>query len=338
MQQIYDKCQGAGVHWRPHCKAHKSPDIAKLLIKRGAVGITCAKLAEAESMFSAGIENILIANQIVGVIKISRLMSLISRGAVIAVSVDSSSNVRDLAEACRQTGNVLEVMIEIDSGSARAGVEPGEPVLSLAREILTHAQLKLRGLMTWEGHTVRIADPQAKHMAIVAAITKLTDSAELCRSNDIKIEVVSCGGTGTYRTSAALPGVTEIQAGGGIFGDVHYRKLYHVPVEYALFMQTTVTSRPSSTRIICDAGKKAMSSDTGVPIPLVPGLVNKVSFSAEHSKIELAEPSDTPHVAGKILWITGYADSTVHLHQRIYAVREGKVVAEWRIPSDSRLL
>lgn len=338
IQQIYQKCQSAGVDWRPHCKAHKSPDIARLLIERGAVGITCAKLAEAEVMFSAGINDILIANQIVGDVKISRLINLLAQGARIAVCVDANSNVTALAAACEKAGCILDTMIEVDTGSARAGVKPGEAVLQLARAIKRHASLNLRGVMTWEGHTTRIAEPQAKHMAIVAAISQLTDSAELCRKNGIEIRVVSCGGTGTYRSSAALPGVTEIQAGGGIFGDVHYRKLYHMPVEYALTLLTTVTSRPTPTRIICDAGKKAMSSDTGIPFPLNLPLIEKISFSAEHAKIELAAPSLVPRVAEKIAWVVGYADSTIHLHQKIYAISHGKIIFHWSIPSDSRLL
>ncbi|HEY0208034.1 DSD1 family PLP-dependent enzyme [Acerihabitans sp.] len=337
LARIADTCRAAGVQWRPHCKTHKSPDIARLQLANGACGITCAKLAEAEVMAAAGITDILIANQIVGPLKTARLMALRRSGAVVAVAVDGADNVLELARAADLAGVSLEVMIEVDTGTRRAGVAPGQPVLALARVIAGHPSLRLRGMMTWEGHTTRIADAREKQAAIAASVGLLTDSAELCRRHGIAIAVVSCGGTGTYQSAAALPGVTEIQAGGGIFGDVHYRELYHVPLEYGLTLLTTVTSRPTPTRIICDAGKKALSSDAGMPIPLALPPVDSVGFSAEHGKVELKEPCPLPRVGDRLRWVVGYGDTTVHLHDRIYGARDGVIAAEWPIPIQSRL-
>ncbi|AHF76590.1 Alanine racemase domain-containing protein [Sodalis praecaptivus] len=337
LARIADACRAAGVQWRPHCKTHKSPAIALMQLSHGACGITCAKLAEAEVMVAAGITDILIANQIVGPLKIARLLALRQAGATLAVAVDNAGNVTDLAQAAAAAGVTLEVMIEVDTGTQRAGVEPGEPVLRLARHIADSPALRLRGVMTWEGHTTRIADAQQKRAAITAAVALLTDSADLCRRHGIAVPEVSCGGTGTYRTAATLPGVTEIQAGGGIFGDVHYRELYHVPVEYALTLLTTITSRPTPTRIICDAGKKALSCDAGIPIPLELPLVQSVGFSAEHGKVELAAPSALPAVGDRLRWVVGYGDTSVHLHDRIYGIQDGVIVTEWAIPSGSRL-
>lgn len=288
LARIAGACAAGGVAWRPHCKIHKSPEVAKLLLKAGAIGVTCAKLSEAETMARAGVDHILIANQIAGPVKIARLMELATQADVM-VAVDGVENAEALAEAARLAGLTLPVLIEVDTGTRRAGVLPGEPVLQLARRIKALQGLRLAGVMTWEGHTTKIADPTEKRWAIEDAVGALVSSAELCRRNGIGIDIVSCGGTGTFETSTTVPGVTEIQAGGGVFGDARYRTIYHVPVAYGLTIHATVTSRPTPRRVICDAGKKAMSVDAGTPIPLDLPEVASVSFSAEHGKIELSD-------------------------------------------------
>ncbi|MGU3495473.1 DSD1 family PLP-dependent enzyme [Xanthobacteraceae bacterium A53D] len=334
--RIQAACAAGGVAWRPHCKPHKSPDVARLLVEAGAIGITCAKLSEAEMLVDAGITDILIANQIVGPLKVARLMRLRAK-ADIAVAVDGPENVAELAAAAEAAGVRLRVLIEVDTGTFRAGVLPGEPVLELARLVGRHPALDLAGVMTWEGHTTRIADPAEKRAAIETAVGALVASAELCRANGIAIRIVSCGGTGTYETSAIIKGVTEIQAGGGIFGDVRYRTIYHVPLDYGLTVLSTVTSRPTPQRIVTDAGKKAMSTDAGTPVPLDVPDVASVGFSAEHAKIELQAPSASPRVGDRIRFVVGYADTTTHLHSEIYAVRDGRVAHVWPIPAAARL-
>lgn len=333
--RILAACRAGGVAWRPHCKVHKSPDVARLLIEAGAIGITCAKLSEAEMLIEAGIRDILIANQIAGPIKIARLMRLCGK-ADIAVAVDGRENIEALAKASAAAGLRLRVLIEVDTGTDRAGVMPGEPVLDLARFIGGFASLDLAGVVTWEGHTTRIADPQEKREAIERAVGALVASARLCRDHGIDIRIVSCGGTGTFETSARVAGVTEIQAGGGIFGDVRYRTVYHVPVDYGLTVLSTVTSRPTPTRIVSDAGKKSMSTDAGTPLPLLDHVAS-TAFSAEHAKIELSVPSSSPHVGERIGFVVGYADTTVHLHGEIHAVREGRIEHVWPIPAAARL-
>lgn len=336
LARIATACAKGGVAWRPHCKTHKSPEIAKLQIRAGAIGVTCAKLAEAEVMAEAGIGDILIANQIVGPIKIARLMALCARAAVM-VALDGADNAEALSAAASEAGLVLGVVIEVDTGTRRAGVLPGRPVLELARRIAALSGLRLVGVMTWEGHTTKIADPKEKRAAIEDAVGALVASADLCRENGIAIAIVSCGGTGTFGTAAAIPGVTEIQAGGGVFGDVRYRTIYHVPLDYGLTVHATVTSRPTPRRLVCDAGKKAMSVDSGVPLPLDLPPVASVSFSAEHGKIELQSDAASPRVGDRIRFVVGYADTTVHLHDAIFAARAGRIERVWPIAAAAKL-
>lgn len=338
--RIADKCRNAGVAWRPHCKTHKSGEIAQRLVAAGAIGVTCAKLSEAAVMVDAGIEDILLANQIAGPIKIARLMALRQR-ADIAVCVDHPDNVAALGQAAAGAGVVLRVLIEVDTGTRRAGVLPGDAAIGLARTIGGYSHLRFVGVMTWEGHTTQIADQGEKRAAIEAALTDLTRTAQACRDAGYPVSIVSCGGTGTYDTAAFVSGITEIQAGGGIFGDVRYRDTYRVAVEHALTIVATVTSRPTLRRVIADAGKKALSTDAGMPLAVgLPEGVTVLSsgFSAEHAKLELAQDALLPRVGERIAFVPGYGDTTVHLHQALYGVRDGRIEVVWPIRPDARLL
>jgi D-serine deaminase-like pyridoxal phosphate-dependent protein len=179
--------------------------------------------------------------------------------------------------------------------------------------------------------------PDEKRQKIESAVGLITASAECCRTAGLPVEIVSCGGTGTYWITAKLPGVTEVQAGGGIFCDVHYRKDYGVQHEYALTILTTVLSRPTPTRIICDAGWKAMARFPVLPEPLNVGEVKSLNLSAEHATIELATPRSTPGVGDQVQFVAGYSDSTVFLHDHLYGVRNGRLEAVWPILGRGKL-
>jgi D-serine deaminase-like pyridoxal phosphate-dependent protein len=162
-------------------------------------------------------------------------------------------------------------------------------------------------------------------------LEKLTGSAQLCRAAGLHPEIVSCGGTGTYWLSAAHPGITEIQAGGGIFSDVRYATQFGVNHPCALTVISTVTSRPSATRIICDAGKKSMSVDAALPVPVGVGDQFDLRLSAEHTTIELRSPDSSIRVGDKICFVVGYSDTTVNLHDEMVGLRGDKVEIVWSI-------
>jgi D-serine deaminase-like pyridoxal phosphate-dependent protein len=336
VSRMAETFRAAGVGWRPHTKAIKIPTLAHKLIAAGALGITCAKLGEAEVMADAGIRDILIANQIVGAPKIARLVELAKRSDVI-VAVDSLANVQALDAAAVAAGVTLRVVVEVDLGMHRAGVQPGAATVELGCQIHACPGLRLAGVFGWEGHTVKIADPSAKQAAIGAAIQLLTETADACRAAGLPIDVVSCGGTGTYQYTAQLPGITELQAGGGIFCDVYYHDAMGVDHEYALTILATVTSRPTPTRIICDAGKKTMSGDSALPRPVLDTPVRSVGLSAEHTIVELHAPNTELCVGSKLEFIVGYSDTTTHLHEQLYAVRNGQVETVWPILGRGKL-
>ena len=327
-------CRAQGVAWRPHFKGHKTIEIARKQIAAGAIGLTCAKLGEAEVLADAGIRDILIANQIVGPAKMRRLTALLDRADVI-VSVDSEQNVGELADAVQ--GKRLRVVIEVNTGMNRAGVEPGAPAAALADVIARHPALHFVGVMGWEAHTTAIPDAIEKKKAVVAAIALLTESAQACRKAGHDIQIVSCGGTGTLLYCVQQPGVTEVQVGGAIFSDEHYRTHYHIDLPQALTVLSTVTSRPTPTRVILDAGKKSMSMDAALPRPLGFPPVKSLRLSAEHAQIELEAPSDTPRIGDRVALVIGYSDTSVHLHEEIVAMRKGVVEAVWRVAARGKV-
>ena len=328
--------QDAGIQWRPHTKAVKSPALAHKLLDAGAIGVTCAKLGEAEVMAAGGIKDILVCNQVVGARKVTRLVNLRKHADVI-VNVDSEENVMEIDQAARENDVTIRILIEVDVGTHRAGAQPGEPTLALARKIYKCKGLKFAGLQTWESHSLGIQDPDKKRQVITEALDQFTDTARLIREDGIPVEILSCGGTGTYWISAFHPEITEVVAGGGIYCDILYRNHFGVDHEYALFVLATVTSRSAPTRIICDAGRKTMSGDAAEPQPIGIPNVELISLSAEHGTIQLKQPNDLPRIGDRISFIVGYSDTTVFLHDQLYAARDGTVEAVWPLLGRGKL-
>jgi D-serine deaminase-like pyridoxal phosphate-dependent protein len=321
--------QDAGVKWRPHTKGIKIPAIAHRLIAAGAIGVTCAKVSEAEVMAAAGIRDILIANQVVGPQKAVRLAALCKYADPIT-TVDSTENVRELDAAAKRMGVRLRVVIEVDCGLDRCGVKPGEPVVKLAQEISNCRNLRFAGLMTWEGQTLRVP-AEKKARAVEESLKMLTDSADACRAAGMPVDIVNCGGTGNYWLSAYVKGVTENEAGGGIFGD-RYCQSKGADHPIGLTVLSTVISRPTPTRVVTDAGRKAiMLDDHGEPWPKIAAGVKSVRISAEHGQYELGAASASPRIGDKLEWLVAYGDMTLFLHDLLYGVRGGVVETVWPI-------
>jgi D-serine deaminase-like pyridoxal phosphate-dependent protein len=190
--------------------------------------------------------------------------------------------------------------------------------------------------MTWEGHTLGVSDPAEREAAIRSALAPVLETVEAIRSIGIEVPIVSCGGTGTFLTTAGIEGVTEVQAGGGIFGDRFYRNL-NVPVQPALSLLVTVTSRPTPERIIFDAGRKTV--DPSGKVPEVIGLdgVTSLAFSAEHGTIHLDGPNSEVRVGDRLRLNIGYSDQVVHLHEHLFVIDGECVDAVWPTLARGRL-
>ena len=313
---------------RPHTKTHKCPIIAHKQIEAGAIGVTCAKLDEAEVMALAGIKDILIANQIVGRRKIERLMGLAAWTEVM-VAVDDARNVADLSAAATSRGVSLRVLVEVDVGMGRCGVEPGEPAVALARQVASSPGLVFEGLMGYEGHAVLRPTFEERKEKAEAAMALLVGAKEQVEAAGLEVRIVSGGGTGTYNISGAYPGVTEIQAGSYATMDVRYRDC-GVDFECALTCLATVISTPRPGVAITDAGMKALTPEFGMPEVVGREGIVVTKLSEEHGALKLADgvslrPGD------KIELIPSHGCTTINLHDEFYALRDGIVEAIWPI-------
>ena len=324
--------------WRPHSKAHKSPAVARLLIEAGACGITCAKLSEAECMAEAGIDDILIANQIVSPSKLRRLARLQHRARV-QVGLDNPAVVAPLRAAAAAEDATIPLLIEVDVGMGRVGVQTEEEALELARLVEQAApHLQLDGIMGYEGHVLAISPEAKKQEACTAALDLLAGVAEALEAGGFEVGTVSAGGTGSFHISVAHPAVTELQAGGGIFMDAMYRDAFRVPdLQPALSVVATVTSRQRG-HIVVDAGFKTLSAFHHPPAPIGRSDLSLRYLSAEHGVFDLKEGCEGPQVGERLELRVGYSDSTNFLHDCFVGVRDGRVETVWPLEARGLLV
>ncbi len=323
-------CKTHQIQWRPHSKAHKSPEIARREVAAGAIGVTCAKLAEAEIMAAGGVRDILIANQIAGPAKVRRLIEL-REHADPMVAVDHEMQLRPISKAAAQAGVQIRVLIEVNVGLNRAGVDPGEPTLALARLAEQLPGITLAGIMGYEGHLLTLENPEDKAQQIRAAMAILQETHDQLLAAGLPCPIVSAGGTGSYAITGECSGITELQAGGLIFMDAFYRKRCQITAfRYALKLIVTIVSRPTPGRAIIDAGRKTHHVDNEPSFVLGYEETAKVSrLSAEHGELELSGDAQTLKIGDRLELIPGYSDMTNVMHNQFYAIRNGQVEAVW---------
>lgn len=331
-------CQAHGTAWRPHSKAHKCPEIARRQLAAGACGVTCAKLSEVVLMAAAGIDDILLANQLADPVKQRRLAELQRHCRVIGVCDDVVA-ARGLGEAARGAGVTVPVLVDVDIGMARTGAAPGQATFEVARAIDELAGLELLGVMGYEGHVLKITPPEAKVAACRAAIDHLVDARDLIRDAGMCADVVSAGGTGSFEITAAHEGVTELQAGGGIFMDAMYRDVFHVThcLGLALTCLTTVTSRKGD-RAIVDAGFKTLSAFHHPPYVLGREDLVLQYLSAEHGVFAAPAGAAGPLLGDRLELVVGYSDSTTFMHDFLLGTRGGRVETVFEVAGRGLLI
>lgn len=334
IRRMADYFRESSVRLRPHSKTHKSPMLAKMQLDAGAIGITCAKLGEAETMAKAGIKDILIANEVVGPGKIARLVNLAAYTDVM-VAVDNDGNAADLSAAATAKGVKLRVLVEVDIGMGRCGVSPGKPALDLARIVTASPGLRQAGLMGYEGHSVMIPDPGERRKATEASLSLLTGTADLLRAHGIPVEIVSSGGTGTYFITGEFAGITELQVGSYITMDRQYREVVGIDFEYGLSVLSTVVSTRGSDHAICDAGLKALTRDFGMPLVIDPPGWELTGLSEEHGHLKRVDGPPL-HVGAKVEIVPNHGCTTINLHDAYHVLRQGRLEAVWPVAARGR--
>ena len=321
---------------RPHVKTHKTPIISHKQIAAGAIGVTCAKLGEAEAVIHAGVRDVLIANQVVGSHKIARLINL-ARHSEIMVAVDNPQNVRDISEAAAAKGVTVRMLVEVNVGMNRCGVESGKPALELAKQIRQSANLKFEGLMGYEGHTVAKPDLKEREANVQEAMQHLIDAKHYLEKHGVEVSIMSGGGTGTFNITGSIPEMTEVQAGSYVFMDATYRNVEGVGEQFdcSLSVLATVVSRPAPDRVIVDTGLKVLAKEFGIPQPIGITGVEMTGLSEEHGTLKFVgqvSDTDVPLTPGdKIEILPTHCCTTVNLHDRYYGIRNGIVESVWDI-------
>jgi len=335
IRRMADAVRDGPVRLRPHAKTHKSPMLAQMQLAAGAIGITCAKLGEAEVLAAAGIRDILIANQIVGAGKIARLANLAAHTEIM-VAVDDAANVADLDAAAQAKGVRLRALVELDIGMGRCGVLPGEPALELARRVVASPGLRFEGLMGYEGHTVMIKDPEMRRARTEASLKLLVDTAGLLRRHGIPVAIISSGGTGTYFITGRYPGVTEIQVGSYITMDGQYREEVGIDFAYGLTVLASVVSVHGPDRAEVDAGLKTVTRDFGLPTLIDPPGWELVGLSEEHGHIR--RTGGVPLRPGdKVEIVPNHGCTTINLHDEYHMIRRGVLEAVWPIAARGKV-
>ncbi len=319
---------------RPHIKTHKCPVLATKQVRAGAIGVTCAKVGEAEVMATGGIADILIANQVVGAKKVMRLMDLLAI-ADVKVAVESRENLAQLSEAARDRKKTLPVLIEVDVGMNRCGVKGADEAVALAKEIKQAPGIELAGIMGYEGHIIFTFDRAEREKAARECMEELVGVKERLEREGFPIGIVSGGGTGTYDISSNVPGVTEIQAGSYLTMDATYGYL-NLGFAQALTLLTTVIAVHGNHAIL-DCGMKSLTYEFGMAQAVGIEGAAITSLSEEHGHMTLPETASVA-IGDKIEVVPTHGCTTINLHNTFYAVRGDTVEAEWEIAARGKFV
>ena len=338
-----DYAKAQGMRHRVHGKMHKSVDVAKLQERLGgAVGVCCQKVSEAEVFVRGGIKDVLVSNQVRDPAKIDRLARLPKLGSRIIVCVDDIANVADLSAAAQKHGTELECFVEIDCGAGRCGVTTTGDMVAIAKAIDAAPGLKFTGIQAYQGamqHLEKYEDRKAK---LDAAIAMVKDAVDGLKAAGLEPELVSGGGTGSYYFEAGSGVYNELQCGSYAFMDADYgrildkdgQRIDRGEWENALFILTSVMSHAKVDKAICDAGLKAQSVDSGLPVVFGRDDVKYIKCSDEHGVI--ADPAGALKVGDKLRLVPGHCDPTCNVHDWYVGVRGGKVETLWPVSARGR--
>ncbi len=338
IKKMGDYARAHGMRHRVHGKMHKSVDVALLQEKLGgAVGVCCQKVSEAEVFARGGIKDVLVSNQVRDPAKIDRLARLPKLGARTIVCVDDIDNVADLSAAAVKHGTTIECFIEMDVGAGRCGVIGAENVLEIAKAIDAAPNLKFTGIQAYQGAMQHMDSYDERKAKIDAAVAMVQEAIDLLEPAGLKPELVSGGGTGSYYFESNSGVFNELQCGSYAFMDADYgrildkdgKRIDQGEWENALFILTSVMSHAKADKAIVDAGLKAQSVDSGLPVIFGRDDVQYVKCSDEHGVV--ADPNGVLKVNDKLKLGPGHCDPTCNVHDWYVGVRNGKVKTLWPV-------
>jgi 3-hydroxy-D-aspartate aldolase len=325
-----------GAKLRGHAKTHKSPVIARLQMVRGAVGNCVQKVAEAEVLAWGGIPDILVSNEVVGAAKLARLCAL-ARVSKVAVCADDGAQVAAIEAAAADAGIRMTVLVEIDVGAGRCGVQPGPDAVALAMRIAASKHLIFGGLQAYHGSAQHKRTPAERRGLIGGAVDASRRTVEQLRQQGLDCAIVGGAGTGTFEIESHSGVYNEMQAGSYVFMDADYARNLDeagAPVStfcHALFVLASVMSQAQTGVAVLDAGHKAVAVDSGMPTVWQRPDIRYTSASDEHGKLVYGSETEAPKLGEKLRLVPGHCDPTVDRFDWYVGVRNGRVECLWPV-------
>jgi len=337
-----------GVQLRPHIKTHKSPRIARMQLDAGAVGITCAKLGEAEAMADGGITDIFVCYPLVTVMKVRRLAALARRpGMTVSTIVDSPEGIAALSSVFAHEPAPLDVLVKVDTGLGRVGVAPGDATVALARQVAVAPGLRFSGICMHEGQTYKYPDSTERANVGREAGETLVTTARVLDAVGLSPARVSSGSTPGGPVTASVAGITEMRPGNYAFYDAMQVGLHVVPPERcALRVLITVVSHTARDRAVMDAGSKTLTSDTGVHgmtgsaghgIVVGKEDIQIAGLSEEHGWLKLDPHGSDVRIGEMLEVIPVHSCPVANLAGELVMVRGGAVVDRWPVAAAGRV-
>lgn len=337
VQKMAAHLKARGKAFRPHGKTHKCPEVARALIRAGAVGCCAARLSEAEVFAQSGIPGLLITTAVIGRDKIARAVALASSAPDTMFVVDDRQNVRDINDAAAARGKGEPVKVLVDLFFGRTGIAPGQPAVELAQLVESLPNLAFAGLQSYDGAAAHTTPFDARSTRTKTTMGKAVETKAMLERAGIACPLVTGGSTGTYRFDSENPGITELQPGSFVFMDMEYATIggpdgtEYRDFKNAITVVTTVVSRPPGFAIV-DGGYKAFSTDR--PFTPKPIGIDGVTYGwagDEHGRLDLSNASRDLKLGDRIEFIPPHIDPTVNLYDHIYALRGDRVEAVWPI-------
>lgn len=336
LDRMASSCRKQGLGLRPHTKTHKTPEVARMQIERGAVGLTVAKVGEAEVMTAAGLDNILIAYPIFGREKFDRIATL-ARDRTILVSLDSALTAEALSRAAIDKGATVGVLVEFDAGFHRCGIVPGPACVALARRIEALRGLKFRGLMSFFGNVW--GTEAERRIGAKLAAEQVHRALEAFREARMPLEINSGGSTPSAQFAQEISGLTEIRPGSYVYNDLN--TLYQgacLLEDCASRVVSTVVSTAVPGRAIIDAGSKTFSSDllssgprTGHGLVVEAPDAPLIKLNEEHGYLDITKSSRSFHVGDVLTVVPNHVCTCINLHDQAFLFRKDELVGSWRI-------
>lgn len=338
IKKMGDYAKAHGMRHRVHGKMHKSVDVAKLQESLGgACGVCCQKVSEAEVFARGGIKDVLVSNQVRHPAKIDRLARLPKFGARAICCVDDVANVADLSVAAVKHGTQIECLVEIDCGAGRCGVTTTPAVVEIAKAVDAADGLKFAGIQAYQGAMQHMDSYDDRKAKIEVSVAMVKDAVDTLKAEGLECDIVGGGGTGSYYFESTSGVYNELQCGSYAFMDADYGRILDKDGnridqgewENAMFLLTTVMSHAKADKAIVDAGLKAQSVDSGLPVIFGRTDVEYVKCSDEHGVV--ADPDGVLEVNETLKLVPGHCDPTANVHDWYVGVRNGKVETLWPV-------